>query len=205
MRFFNSVKKCLWEDTFNSVSCNMKDSNIPEEKYGKDYVEFINELLHYAKIGIQSISAKYIDHRFSAYYLAILFEYNSKLYIVRFSSGGFNYKIFLCPDKQTFYEYRSIYFNTKYTEHNLDNIVKPEDLLLVKFPNYNKFEEGDIVMLSSSALKKFYYRSIKSKVFIIEKVILRSRCIDYSTVSLDNDKTSYTYSESNLIKIKNGL
>ena len=55
------------------------------------------------------------------------------------------------------------------------------------------------------ALKKFYYRSIKSKVFIIEKVILRSRCIDYSTVSLDNDKTSYTYSESNLIKIKNGL
>lgn len=205
MRFFESVKKCLWEDTFNGVSCNVKDSDIPEEKYGKDYVEFISELLHYAKIGIQSAPAKYIDHRFDEYFLAILFEYNSKLYIVRFVNWGLRYKIFLCPDKQSFYEYHSIYFNTKYTEHNLDNIVKPEDLLLVKFPNYNKFQEGDIVKLNSSALKKYYYRSSKSKVFIIEKVMLHSRCIDYSTVSLDNDKTSYTYSESNLIKIKNGL
>lgn len=205
MRFFNSVKKCLWEDTFNGVSCNMKNSDIPEEKYGKDYVEFINELLHYIKIGIQSASAKYIDHRFDEYYLAILFEYNYKLYIVRFSNWSLRYKIFLCPDQQYFYEYGSVYFNTKYTEHNLDNIVKPEDLLLVKFPNYNKFKEGDIVMLNSSALKKYYYRSSKSKIFQVEKVRFHSHYIDYDTISLDNDKTSYAYSESNLIKIKNGL
>ena len=79
MRFFESVKKCLWEDTFKYVSSNMKDSDIPEEKYGKDYVEFINELLHYVKIGIQSAPAKYIDHRYDECHLAVLFEYFASL------------------------------------------------------------------------------------------------------------------------------
>lgn len=205
MRFFESVKKCLWEDTFKHVSSNMKDSDIPEEKYGKDYVEFINELLHYVKIGIQSAPAKYIDHRYDEYHLAVLFEYHSRLYIIRFSNWTLRYNIYLCPEQQYFYEYGSIYFNTKCIQHSLDNIYRPEGLLMVSFPNYNKFKEGDIVMLNSSALKKYYYRSSKGKVFIIEKVRFHSHYIDYDTVSLDNDKTSYAYSESNLIKIKNGL
>lgn len=208
MRTWEEVKTCMADDIFMSIQ-NREDSAV--------YQEYVNELIHYVKIGLSHANMKYLTHRFNDNHVTVLFENKSKLYICEFNRWGLRCTIYLCMDRQKEFDNINndyLWFYTKHTRNDF-NKLSAEDLFSnMKFPKHAKFNIGDIVRLNENGIRKYCYYSEgdKDKILKITGINYNSNRIDYSFEALapKNNGIRYqsyynSYAECNLVKIKNGI
>ena len=215
MRTFDKIKQCICNDTFDYVSGSKKKFG-NKIIYDNKYIKFINEFISYIKIGLTEINAKYVKHLFNEYRVSVLFEKESKFYIVIFSSYHLRYAICICNDINSFNNRDGLYYRAKCTKGNLDTCTTPEDIFKnCKLPEHAKFNIGDIVMLNKKG-RETYGNSHYSydntdldlnKLFKITNVIYESTRIVYSVDSvIEKLGTVFdSYAECNLRKIKGGV
>ena len=206
MRTWEEIKTCFKEDRFNNVN----DKNM-----SKEYKEFIDEFIHYIKIGLAKANMKYLAHRFNSYYISVLVKKDSKLYICSFANWRLTYEIYICIDsKEEFYNGSSaLYYYTKYKSNSFSQLTADAMFLCAKFPKHAKYNIGDLVQLNANGIKKYcrYFDGDRNKVLRITRICYNSKSINYYIEALikknpnDTGTTYNSYAESNLIKIKKGI
>lgn len=193
--------------TWEEIKADIRRDTWKDNTGTNNYTEFADTLVHYFKIGLAQVNAKYIKHRANKYSIGILIEYKSKLYIVKVSNYRLSFYVGLCQSEREFDIQPSSSGGKSVYESYAT--LSPEDLFKnVKFPNHAKFNEGELVYIWNRS----YNHYNNGELARITSVDYNSNSIEYrvelfnkSPVENNHNNRVYYYAESNLKKCRGGL
>lgn len=193
--------------TWEEIKANIRADTWEDLTDTNNYKEFADTLVHYFKIGLAQVNAKYIKHRTNKYSIGILIEYKSKLYIVHVSNYRLSFYVGICQSEQEFDIYPSS--SGGKSVYRIYATLSPEDLFKnVKFPNHAKFNDGELVYIWN----KSYNHYNNGELARITNVDYNSNSIEYrvelvskSPVENNHNNRVFYYAESNLKKCRGGL